>query len=277
MKNKFLSIVCIVYSLIILYVLFFDKLKNFLAPQMQIYIKILLIPLFIIGIVLLFDKSNHYKFKFSDLILLLPIIMLILSNDGRLTSTLASNRAVNSNTKVIKENKSKKIEKEVVQEVDVIQEDNNEQKVEDYDFSNVYFDVIDDNYMDLSGYLFSAPKANYYEGKTIRVKGFALTDSDFLSDEYFSLGKYAITCCAADASFTGFVIKYDKNKIKDGTWYQVEGILKKGIDKEGYNIMYIDVVNIDEINQNNEEQYVYPCYSYDNGMCKELTKYNLAY
>ena len=108
------------------------------------------------------------------------------------------------------------------------------------------------------------------------MRGFALKNISYLSDEYFALGKYLISCCAADATFTSFAVKYDTNKITTNKWYEIEGVLEKGKDKDGYDIMYINVINIKELAQK-EDQYVYPCYSYDNGLCKALSKYDLEY
>lgn len=51
----------------------------------------------------------------------------------------------------------------------------------------------------------------------------------------------------------------------------------KAKDKMGNDIMSVVVINIKEIDDKDEEQYVYQCYAYDNGMCRELTKYNLEY
>ena len=98
-----------------------------------------------------------------------------------------------------------------------------------------------------------------------------------MPDGYFAIGKYAISCCAADAGFTGFIAKYDNSKITADKWYEVEGILEKGKDKEGYDIMYIKVINSKEISSKGEEQYVYPCYAYDDGSCEAMSKYNLEY
>ena len=102
-------------------------------------------------------------------------------------------------------------------------------------------------------------------------------DTSFLTNNTFALGKYVINCCAADASFTGFIVRYDKNKVKNNTWYEIDGILESGIDGEGYKILEINAVNIREIDAKDEEQYVYPCYAYDDGMCSSVTKYNLEF
>lgn len=259
MKKRFLGIIFILYSSIITYVLLSNKLRFYLAPQNQIYIKLTIIPLFIMGIVILVNDM-HYKFKVSDLILLLPLIFLVLSGNARLSASFAKNRIIKNKDNRIKSNS------------------NYEKKEEDnitYDFSKPYFDINDSSYLELSSYLTYSPKADRFIGKTIRVKGFALTKAEFLKEGYFAIGKYAITCCAADAGFTGFMIKNSKNKITTNNWYQVEGVLEKGKDNEGYDVMYIKIINIKEIDHKEEEQYVYPCYAYDNDACEALGKYNL--
>ena len=119
--------------------------------------------------------------------------------------------------------------------------------------------------------------ASKYEGKTIRVRGFANTSADYIPSGYFAIGKYSVSCCAADATYIGFISKYDNGNVKNDTWYEVEGVLKKAKDKMGNDIMSVVVINIKEIDDKDEEQYVYQCYAYDNGMCRELTKYNLEY
>ncbi|MBR1414197.1 MAG: TIGR03943 family protein [Bacilli bacterium] len=281
MSKRYLGVICLLYSGIITYVWIFDKLKNYLAPTLQIYLKLSLIPMIFIGLVMLFNNKVHYHFKISDLILILPLILLILSNDGRLTSSFASNRTMNikmDNKKSIKKDNqitNKKEEQESTKELEVNNEEIKEEKqAEKYDFSNVDFDIIDSVYDELSNYLTFAPMANKYEGKTIKLKGFALNDAVFLPKGYYAIGKYLISCCAADAEFTGFVIKYDGNIINDN-WYDIEGVLKPGKDKDGNDIMYIEVINIKDIAK--EEQYVYPCYAYDDGKCADVAKYNLEY
>lgn len=273
MKKRFLGIICLLYSSIILYVWLSEQLKNFLAPNMQIYLKVSLLPMLIMSLIMLFNDKVNYKFKISDLVLILPIIMLILTQDGKLSMTLANNRVTNLNSSQ-KINNDENIEFE--EETKIIEEDiNNEQ--EEYDFSNPYFDVVDASYTNLSDYITYAPKAQEYVGKTIRVRGFTIKEGFYLKKGYFAIGKYAISCCVADADFTGFIAKYDMDKIKDNTWYEIEGVLENSKDSEDYDIMYIKVINIKEIDAKEEEQYVYPCYAYDNGSCFEISKYNLEY
>ena len=269
MSKRYLGLICLLYSGIFIYVVLFDKLKNFLAPGMQIYIKLSIVPMTFIGFVMLFNNKVHYKFKISDLVLILPLILLILSRDGRLTSSFANNRTTNLNT----ENRTKNEEKTKEES----KKNTSDETIESYDFSNPYFEIVDTNYNELSNYITFAPKADKFDGQTIRVKGFVLKKAQYLPDGFFAIGKYSITCCAADAGFTGFMAKYDNSKIEENKWYEVEGILQKGKDSEDYDIMYIKVINIKEISPKGEEQYVYPCYAYDDGSCEAMSKYNLEY
>ena len=92
MKKKYLGLICLLYLLIILFVNRYNILRNFLAPNMQIYLKASTILLALIAIVIFMYDDLHYKFKIIDLVLLLPLIMLIFAGDGRLTTSFAANR-----------------------------------------------------------------------------------------------------------------------------------------------------------------------------------------
>ena len=264
MRNKYLGLICLLYAGIIGYVWFLNKLKNFLAPQMQLYIKIAFVPLIIIGLVMLFSKG-HNRFRFSDIVLLLPLIMIIISMDGRLTLNLANNRMNVKNT-------SQTHKVTLVEEKEEIDLGNIE-----YDFSNIDFDVKDSTYDDLSNYITFAPGANKYKGKTIRVKGFTVMHASYIPEGYFSLGKYVVSCCVADATYSGFIVKLDDHNVKHNHWYEIEGLLFPTTDGNGNKIMAIKAINVKEIDGNSEEQYVYPCYAYDNGECADTKKYNLNY
>ena len=182
MKKKFLGIICLIYSGIILYVWISGSLKNFLAPNMQIYLKLSVVLFLIMGLILCFNDKVDYKFKISDLVLLLPLVMLLLAQDGKLTMTFASNRATKYNSKTT-EKKEDKLEKQ--EEIEEKHEDELEEKI-NYD-SDIYFDIIDENYNELSNYITYMPNATKYEGKTIRVKGFTLTKAEYLLENQFLL------------------------------------------------------------------------------------------
>lgn len=268
MSKRFLGIVSIIYSLIILYVWINGTISNYLAPNMQIYLKVACFPLLIMGIALSIKASDHYHFKMSDLILLIPIIFLVISGDGRLSSSLAGNR-MSSFTGGSKLNVKTTEPKE-----EIVSNDDDNNKI--YDFNDVDVNVVDENYSVLADYITFVSKAKDFKEKTIRVRGFAVTDGDYIPDGYFAIGKYMISCCAADAEFTGFIGKVDFD-IKNNTWYEIEGVIDEYHGSDEYIVMIINVKNIKEINEKDEEQYVYPCFNYSDGKCSEVGKYNLDY
>lgn len=260
--KKFLGVICLIYSGIIAYVWMFDEAKNFLAPTMQIYLKVALFPLIIIGIVLYFMEHIHYKFKVTDIVLLLPIIMFVFAGNGRLSASFATNR-MNFNSKV----SNKKIVKDISDDIKI--------DIKDYDFTNPDFDIIDENYYELANYLTFLVDADKYSGKTVRVRGMASKVGEYISGNYIGIGKYGITCCAADAGFVGFLVKLDNQKIKINHWYEIEGVLTKTKDNAGYEVLVLTLASVKEIDSKSEEQYVYSCYTYGDGSCNEVDKYNL--
>ena len=263
MKKRFIPIICIIYSIIVGYLIFSGKLSYFLAPNMQIYAYISVVPLFVIGLITLFKNSN-INIKVTDIILLLPIVMFLFVGDGTLSSSFAKNRANNINKTKTTDNAKKEEQEEVI--------DNKEE----YDFSDVYFDVIDSTYQGLANYLAYTQGARIYSGKTIRVKGTIIKDEVYLNDNLVALGRLSITCCAADAEFSGFFVKIDASKVEENAWYEIEGVLEEGQDAEGYDILAIRAVNIKKVDAP-KEKYVYMCSEYGNGTCKDLQKYEFVY
>ena len=267
MKNKYLGIICILYSSIIFYVYFSNLLKKYLAPQMQIYLIIAAIPLLIMGIIMILSKT-HNKIRLSDFILLLPLLLIIVAGDANLSMSLATNRMGN-----LKNNYES--QKSISQEqVDQILEERIKTKEEDSK-SKYDFEIIDSNFSELAGYLTFAPESQNNKNKTIHLKGFTVNKKDYIPKGYFSIGRFTITCCAADASFVGFIVKQDNYKIKNNTWYELTGILTPDKDPDNVDIMTIKIISLEEIDPKQEEQYVYPCYAYDDGYCKSVTKYTL--
>lgn len=266
MRQKYLGVISLLYSIIIIYLYFNNKLKCFLAPNMINYLIISSIFLIIIGVVLLFNKANN-KFKTSDLVLVLPLIVLLISGDGRLNTSLASNRVV-SNTKkdsniVNKDNKnnSTKIDTTII--------DNTIETIDD----KIDFNLTDSTYVDIANYLGYDENSLKYKGKIIRIRGFIVDYVDGLPDGYYAIGKYGVSCCVADANFVGLIFKYD-GKIDPDEWYEVEGTLEE-YPYNKYMYLSINATSARIIDGMKEEQYVYPCYAYGDGTCSDSAKYDL--
>ena len=242
------------------------------------YLKISLVPMIIMGVVLVLNKSINYKFKISDLVLLVPLIMIIIAGDGNLSMALANNRV----SRISKNKTTNTVinEKEEIKEEQQEQQEQQEQvvpKEEKIDLDDIYFDIKDSTYSYLADYLTYTNGARKFIGKTIRVRGFTVDYSEYFSKDYFAIGKYMISCCAADAEFGGFVVKYPFSKVKMNTWYEIEGVLVSGKDIDGDDIVAIEAINVKEISSKGEEQYVYQCNNYGDGKCSELQQYDLEY
>ena len=70
-----------------------------------------------------------------------------------------------------------------------------------------------------------------YEGKTMRFKGMTLKSRE-LSSGYFVPGRMAMTCCADDTSFIGYVCKCASAKsLVMGSWVDVTATVKWGYMK----------------------------------------------
>ena len=267
MKRKYLGIICLIYSVIIIYIKITDNLKNYLAPNLQIYLLISLPIISILGVNLLIGNDKT-KFKVSDLFLLMPLIMLVLARDSKLSLNLASNRSSN----FMKDSMIKPSQYDSKLE-DITENSSNNDIM--YNIEKIDFAIKDDVYNILANMVTFNENPDKLVGKTIKVRGFTLLKHDLVPSGYFAIGKYLISCCAADAEFEGFVAKYNKGNIKDNTWYEIEGILEKGIDNQGYQIVTINVINIKEIDSKEEDIYVYPCYAYGDSTCSSLNDYEI--
>lgn len=140
--------------------------------------------------------------------------MIIFADNGRLSTSLVTNRNNFYNSSKSKTNNEK-----------TSQSENSNQDIEITKSNNIFsidFDVVDEIYAILSGIL-TWPKGNGYDsnylvGKTIKVRDFALKNNvPYLPSCYFVIGKYVITCCATDAGYGGFYAKYDLDKIDENT------------------------------------------------------------
>ncbi|MCR5742151.1 MAG: GTPase [Lachnospiraceae bacterium] len=130
--------------------------------------------------------------------------------DTPLTKFRRSIKAVNSRAQVIFEGR----DGEMMDAVDELPYDINADviEIEDYDYGIFYVDAQE--------------HPEVYDGKTVKFKGMVLKSADLISG-VFVPGRHAMTCCAADLQFIGFVChsKYAR-KLKSGQWVMVTGRIK---------------------------------------------------
>lgn len=88
-------------------------------------------------------------------------------------------------------------------------------ELDDMGFAVWYFDAMD--------------HLERYEGKTVEFTGQVLKPSNFPKD-FFVPGRLAMTCCADDMAFLGFVCEYDKtNELEEKSWVKVRATIKIGL------------------------------------------------
>ncbi|HEY9818487.1 MAG TPA: TIGR03943 family protein [Candidatus Obscuribacterales bacterium] len=68
------------------------------------------------------------------------------------------------------------------------------------------------------------PEPDAYTGQPVRVEGFAVHSRE-LSDDYLTITRFVITCCAADVYPVGLPVKLPTNRLDypADTWFRVEG------------------------------------------------------
>ena len=137
--KKYLGFICLLYFCIIIYVFKAEKIKYFLSPSMLFYLKTSLIVLFILTIFVFAFKKFKYKFRLSDLILTIPLIMLVFASDCTFSSSFASNR-MNIPKKNNKSNETN-IEKLIENPLEGKQTEEDENIVESDVNEKAYFEV----------------------------------------------------------------------------------------------------------------------------------------
>ncbi|MEE1032769.1 MAG: GTP-binding protein [Ruminococcus sp.] len=86
-------------------------------------------------------------------------------------------------------------------------------EIEDIDFGIWYIDMMD--------------RLEEYVGKTVKFKGQVLKSRD-LNANFFVPGRMAMTCCADDTQFIGYVCKnQESKKLRMGSWVEVTATIKK--------------------------------------------------
>lgn len=103
-----------------------------------------------------------------------------------------------------------------------------------YDLDADIVDIADEDYGIFYVDVMENPEK--YEGKTMHFKGMTLKSRE-LSSGYFVPGRMAMTCCADDTSFIGYICKspYAK-KMKLGDWVEVTATMKMEYQKAYHDI-----------------------------------------
>lgn len=98
---------------------------------------------------------------------------------------------------------------------------------------------------------------NNFVGKRMEMSGFVYRQ-DGMKDNQFVVGRFAISCCSADAAPFGVLVDYDRAKSwANDTWVKVSGTLQK-TTYEDQEIMMLKVDSVTKLDTPKDKQYIYP-------------------
>jgi uncharacterized repeat protein (TIGR03943 family) len=115
----------------------------------------------------------------------------------------------------------------------------------------------DKNVLDWSQLFASTPNAaEAFAGSPASVVGFIYRDERFSADEFF-LARFTISCCAADASPVGVVVRWpEAHSLADDQWVTVRGNFEAGdFDGAAYPVLVADSIVSAEVPS---QPYLYP-------------------
>ena len=112
-----------------------------------------------------------------------------------------------------------------------------------FDINADVIDIVDDDYG--IWYLDASETPMKYEGKTVKIKGMVYCPPG-INGTQFVTGRYAMTCCADDMAFVGFICEYEfADKLEQKEWVEVIATIKNeyhpGYQSEGP-ILYVEEI-----------------------------------
>ena len=113
-----------------------------------------------------------------------------------------------------------------------------------YDINADVIEIVDDDYG--IWYLDASENPMKYEGKTVKIKGMVYQPPG-IEGTQFVTGRYAMTCCADDMAFVGFICEYEfTDKLEQKQWVNVTARIKNefhpGYQSEGP-ILYVEEIS----------------------------------
>lgn len=255
MKKTNYSIILIMYSMLFYILHFLNLTKKFLSPKIINYNLITVFIFLVIASYLLLTedkekKEEKIKFKIFNLVLFIPILALFFIGDSTLDTKVIKNKTTNLTFNEV--------------------EDDNK-NIGNYDLNNIDLTIKDYNYVEASLEINNNPK-NWY-GKTVNIRGFVVREASYIPIGYFAIGKYYITCCAADATLVGFTVKSDNTmRVEDSGYYDIKGVFVKAKNQKGEDAIAIKAIKIEKVKE--EERQVYDCFAYgtSNEYCGVIDK-----
>lgn len=253
------------FSLLFITTIVQDKALYYVSPRIVTYMKLCLLVMVILIIFTLKDvfKIPRNPLKITPyLIFIIPLIMAFIIPPVIMTSNSLSQSSsyITSNSKQrVQGNKGDNLIEGNNGEQESIRLERQPGEIKEQVFNptgteNNTIVVEDANYVLWLNEIYS----NYEQhiDKTIEIIGFVFHDPA-LTENQFILGRYAMTCCAADMQMGGIMVEYEKSSSFElDTWFKVVGTIKEG-DYRGDLVPVIIGQSLVKI-EKPQSQYVYP-------------------
>ena len=251
LKKQFKRLIILSYAIIMFFVVFSGLISKFVHPRMIPYIITCGIILLVFFVTDIFNKKEvNNKFVKSDIIYVLPIILILFINNGNLSANVISNKGINvGKSSAEKSDLDKALEIAKKSDDAELQDKINETKpieikklvMDDSNYIQTIIDISDD--------------VDSYIGSEISFDGFVYRDESIANND-FVVGRLAISCCTADAQLFGYLCKYkDQEQVKNDDWVNITAKIE-ATTYEGKEIPYLNIVQVRKIDKPKDE-YVY--------------------
>ncbi|GAC92202.1 hypothetical protein KN10_2638 [Anoxybacillus flavithermus NBRC 109594] len=273
------------YALLFIKLLLSGNLTNYIAPKMLPFIYFATFTLLLLGSIQIWRKEEdrcchhceggHHVPKTVGQsirvygVFIVPLLIGFMFSNYVLDSSLAAKRGVQLGGREISEENKQIVEQfledpegymeNIDEQIENIMQDEGMEKVEKQeqlkeDLLEAQTVVVNDEKY-VSTLNFINEQIDAMIGKRIEITGFVFRERDFAANE-FVVARYGLTCCVADATVYGILVKTDEAaKWENDTWVKVEGI----IDETTYRERFVPVIIKPSVTVVNapEQPYVY--------------------
>lgn len=227
--------------------LVFNDIQYYINPVLNIFSWIMFVFILSFWFLSVFNllKGKKLQFKKIYLIYFIPFFMLL-----GLESSVLGNRSL--------ERKSSLVNSKSVSNANKGDRNDSEKKTEQSAEAGLINIVSPQKFAEYLDKIYS-PSKKYYN-KEFVIKGLFFKDKEACLDNQAVIGRYVLTCCAADAVFTGYVVEFkQKPALKKGEWFEVNAVLKKKQTKIGK----IPVFEVNTFKKVKEDAtpYIYPTFN----------------
>ena len=256
------SLILLCFSILLFYLVISGQIRMYINPRFIVLSELAAVVLLSMFAVQFFNwrssshvDDHHAPHKLVYVIFIIPLALALLLPDAALDASVASNRGLNFNSGNLTSAQpgSGALPQAFVNGVNPGGSAGRQADITGVGNSGP-IQVTADNFVRVVDVIGQSPED--YAGREIDMLGFVIRNKDFAPQE-FGLIRFIITCCTADASPGGFILKSkDAVDYKDGTWINIRGV----IEVDNYDQQVVPVIEATSIERAAQpsDPYVYP-------------------